>query len=492
MLVKSCAILVLILIMLSPATAIADMQEYIREYTHRVGDADSKVTSRQISMQEIKVELLGELGTYINSRVEISQGNLSETEFKEEITSLTAGFVRVEMLEERFNGETYYLKAKLSADPDDVVVRINQFSKSTLEDLQIKQKLVQEYQHKNALIAQLVAIQEDITFNKTTGNETKSLEKQYIEESKKLSTAELVELGYDYLVGRKGKPQDYGQAAVWIRKAAEQGHAASQYNLGHMYQQGYGVAKDYSLAISWYRKAAEQGHASAQNNLGSMYGKGFGVAKDESQAISWLRKAAKQRNPNAQNNLGLFYQAGIGTSKDEKQAISWFRKSAEQGHPEAQYNLGVMYTKGAGVKANAKKTMYWMRKSADQDHANAQYKVARMYGKGYGVKKDADLALFWLRKAAEQGNAEAQYFLGGMYGQGNGLTKDYDQAAVWIRKAAEQEHAEAQYVLAIMYGKGNGVTKDYALTTFWIRKAAEQGHEKAKMMLIKIESTINK
>jgi TPR repeat protein len=79
-----------------------------------------------------------------------------------------------------------------------------------------------------------------------------------------------------------------------------------------------------------------------------------------------------------------------------------------------------------------------------------------------------------------------------MYGQGNGLTKDYDQAAVWIRKAAEQEHAEAQYVLAIMYGKGNGVTKDYALTTFWIRKAAEQGHEKAKMMLIKIESTINK
>ena len=40
-------------------------------------------------------------------------------------------------------------------------------------------------------------------------------------------------------------------------------------NLGLMYSQGKGVAQDYATAASWYRKAAEQGYASAQYNLGA-------------------------------------------------------------------------------------------------------------------------------------------------------------------------------------------------------------------------------
>ncbi|MCX8500810.1 MAG: hypothetical protein ORO03_03835 [Alphaproteobacteria bacterium] len=37
------------------------------------------------------------------------------------------------------------------------------------------------------------------------------------------------------------------------------------------------MPQDYAQAVSWYRKAAEQGHANAQFNLGIMYGKGQGV-----------------------------------------------------------------------------------------------------------------------------------------------------------------------------------------------------------------------
>ena len=57
----------------------------------------------------------------------------------------------------------------------------------------------------------------------------------------------------------------------WYRKAAEQGHADAQNNLGLCYQYGKGVAKDYAEAVKWYRKAAEQGHARAQCNLGYCY-----------------------------------------------------------------------------------------------------------------------------------------------------------------------------------------------------------------------------
>jgi TPR repeat protein len=58
-----------------------------------------------------------------------------------------------------------------------------------------------------------------------------------------------------------GVEKDAVQAVHWFRKAAEQGHAQSQYNLGVMYANGVGVKKDVVQAVHWFRKAAEQGHA---------------------------------------------------------------------------------------------------------------------------------------------------------------------------------------------------------------------------------------
>ena len=51
------------------------------------------------------------------------------------------------------------------------------------------------------------------------------------------------------------------------RKAAEQGKAIAQYNLGYCYEKGLGVVKDPTEAVKWYRKAAEQGDAAAQAAL---------------------------------------------------------------------------------------------------------------------------------------------------------------------------------------------------------------------------------
>jgi hypothetical protein len=48
-------------------------------------------------------------------------------------------------------------------------------------------------------------------------------------------------------------------------------NAGAQYNLGNMYDFGKGVLKDAKQAASWYQKAAEQGYAKAQSNLGAMY-----------------------------------------------------------------------------------------------------------------------------------------------------------------------------------------------------------------------------
>jgi TPR repeat protein len=50
---------------------------------------------------------------------------------------------------------------------------------------------------------------------------------------------------------RSGVLQDYAEAARWYRKAAEQGNAIAQTNLGTMYFQGQGVPQDYAEAVRW-------------------------------------------------------------------------------------------------------------------------------------------------------------------------------------------------------------------------------------------------
>jgi len=53
-----------------------------------------------------------------------------------------------------------------------------------------------------------------------------------------------------------------------LKPLVEQGDAVAQYNLGVMYAHGEGVSEDDAQAVHWYRKAAEQGVARAQVNLG--------------------------------------------------------------------------------------------------------------------------------------------------------------------------------------------------------------------------------
>ena len=57
------------------------------------------------------------------------------------------------------------------------------------------------------------------------------------------------------------------QAVIWHRKAADQGLADAEANLGTMYASGSGVTQDYGLEVVWLRKAADQGHVLAQINL---------------------------------------------------------------------------------------------------------------------------------------------------------------------------------------------------------------------------------
>jgi hypothetical protein len=100
----------------------------------------------------------------------------------------------------------------------------------------------------------------------------------------------------------QGVRQDYRQAAAWYRKAAEQGNADAQFNLGYLYDKGQGVPQDYAQAAAWYRKAAERGVARRNSTSGfctttamvcpkTTFKWQYGFARRLSKAMRW-RKAA--------------------------------------------------------------------------------------------------------------------------------------------------------------------------------------------------------
>jgi TPR repeat protein len=97
-----------------------------------------------------------------------------------------------------------------------------------------------------------------------------------------------------------------GHGAPWmdgesLRRDATNGDAQAQYMMGlahHFGNEVWNIKKDEVMASTWIQKAAEQGYADAQRNLGLRYIHGRGVARDKKRGCSLLHDAAE----NAENN----------------------------------------------------------------------------------------------------------------------------------------------------------------------------------------------
>jgi len=85
-------------------------------------------------------------------------------------------------------------------------------------------------------------------------------------------------------------------ALAQLKTLANSGNLKAQIDLGVMYEAGIrdDSNKDEAEAAVWYRKAAEQGASGAQLMLGRLYLRGAGVPKDVVQAYMWINLAAAQ------------------------------------------------------------------------------------------------------------------------------------------------------------------------------------------------------
>jgi TPR repeat protein len=189
---------------------------------------------------------------------------------------------------------------------------------------------------------------------------------------------------------------------------AQQGDAKSQFDIGHMYFHGEGVPQNYTEALLWFRKAADQGNAKAQYGIGYMYHNGKGVPQNNAEALRWNLLSAKQGYAKAQSNLGSIYYYGEGAPQDYAESLRWYRLAAGQGEAMAEGGIAYIYRYGHGVTQDDAEALRWFRKAADQGDARSEYGLGLMYYYGHGVPQNQAEANCLFRKAAAQGDEFAK------------------------------------------------------------------------------------
>ncbi len=195
----------------------------------------------------------------------------------------------------------------------------------------------------------------------------------------------------------------FPEAAASFTLAAEAGHAESQYMLSTLYDEGQGVPQDSAIAALWERKAADQGHAYAQANLSfRAY-----TAEDFEQAFTWCQRAAHSNLAWAQYNLGLMYRKGEGVDPSDTEAARWYTLAAQQDFPEAQQKLADLFYFGQGVPRSLTQAASWYERAAHNGNAEAQFLLGQLYSMGVGVEHDYTLSRHWTRQAALQGHEQA-------------------------------------------------------------------------------------
>ena len=106
---------------------------FVRDYTYDASEMDSKISCRSIVTNELRVQLQNEIGSFVESEqifsIQDLDGEYSEN-FSERIVTLCAGVTEFKILEEKWNGETYWMKASITVDEKDLHRKLKELSEN--------------------------------------------------------------------------------------------------------------------------------------------------------------------------------------------------------------------------------------------------------------------------------------------------------------------------------------------------------------------------
>ena len=215
----------------------ASVEVFEREYTYQATKIDTRESSRAIALEQAKKLLLDELGIYVEATSIVEDDKIKANEIK----VLTAGVVKTEILDEKWDGSKYWMKVKLEADPNDVAKSIAELRKNQemVEELkQTKKDKENALQEIDNLKTRLAAEQEDITEQK----------QKYDAAINDLAAANLTGNGDTAMIYG-----DYDNAAASYKQVVEMepDNANAIYNLGVVYV----YLGNYTLAVEDFNRA---------------------------------------------------------------------------------------------------------------------------------------------------------------------------------------------------------------------------------------------
>ena len=139
----------------------------------------------------------------------------------------------------------------------------------------------------------------------------------------------------------------------------------------------FGLVPDASRACHFYARAAAEGDAAAQYNLGLCFLVGDGVRLNKNRAAKWFRAAAAQDFPPGVHNLAAAYAYGTGVPKDLNKAIDLFARAADLGDPNAAFCLSQCYRSGSfGQRVDVANARRYLHRASQLGHKEAAAQIA--------------------------------------------------------------------------------------------------------------------
>jgi TPR repeat protein len=206
-----------------------------------------------------------------------------------------------------------------------------------------------------------------------------------------------------------------------LRRSADHGWAAAQYQLGKIYLAGELLPPSLPEAIKYFQEAADQGGPASQYELAQLYANGIGEPRGaEDLPIALLHKSAKTGYYPALHALAECYRTGLGASIDYIQSIRYYqaaRKIEENTAPISKAcdadifklvdeNLEPKAVVDADLVNFAKVMSVYLRATERNDPA-AMSQIGEWYFSGRFVPKDSVPACYWYSLAADHGAAGA-------------------------------------------------------------------------------------
>jgi uncharacterized protein len=272
-----------------------------------------------------------------------------------------------------------------------------------------------------------------------------------------------------------------------MKTAAEKGDAEAQYLLGLQYQAGDGIEKSPGEAAKWLRQAAEQGHVGAQGALGALQAKN-GNADEAAEAAKWLQAAAEKGQADAMLALAALHLREGTAVFDRAEALRRYAQAAGAGHAGAARTLAEIYSQGRETPRDLWQGLQWYRRAAELGDADAKFILGRIEAVTKAVREDPEKAMAWWRAEAAKGDIGAALALELLAAEPRVATDDDPAETMrWSLLLSGLRGAEAHQVRGYMLEHGIAVNRDLAAAIASYRKAAALGLPQAREALARLQ-----